>query len=128
MNPLKDMMERMGVGLPGARPKEQGPVGDAVEVLITVLRDTKRAGVYDASPTLKAADVLVDFVHVQRKALQAAVEFVNEFEENLDKEWSPERIKRLELFLARFKLEAVKARMHQFIPKSTDPEGPKVTQ
>jgi hypothetical protein len=127
-NKIEDMMERMDAGLPGAKPREQGPIGDAVEVLISVIRDTKRAGVFDTSATLKAADVLVDFVHVQRKTIQSAVDFVNAFEECLGKEWTPQRVQALTLYLERFKLEAVKARMHQFVPSPKDPEGPKVSQ
>jgi hypothetical protein len=118
---LKDMMGRVAAGLKGKPPEDQGPVGHAVEILRSAIRQAKESnlwgkeGTLSGSPILGSAEILLDYAENTRKANLVAVDLVDAFEDQ--GEWTPEKAKLIMTLIAKFKLACVKARMHQYVPE-----------
>lgn len=117
-NKITEMMARMKRGMPGKKPKdtkEQGPIGDAVEILMGAMRQAKEKGMFQNSPIFNSIAVMVNHTEKVREALQVAVAIVNLLDAD-DKEWTPGKAKEMAQFVHTFKVLAVRARMHQKFP------------
>lgn len=109
-----ELAARVRAGLTARPDKNLGPAGEAMETLARVIHEAKEKGMFEGSSMLKCVDVLLSHSEEQHKALKCAVDFVDAFQ--APGEWTKKKVKKVQDTLNAFKLQAVKARLHQFIP------------
>ena len=113
---IKGMMQGLVDGISGRKRDKMGPLGDAVELLISVIKQANRKGI--ESPTLRAAHVVMDNAAVSREALDRAASALNFVTALLTSKEPPagKDLNTLGLLIKDFEDMAVKARLQQYVP------------
>jgi hypothetical protein len=113
---IRKTMEGLVDGISGRKRKEMGPLGQAVELLIGVIKEAQKKGV--ESPTLKAAHVVMDNAAITREALDRAAKALNFVTALLVSKEPPtgKDLNQLGMLIGDFEDQATKARLHQYVP------------
>lgn len=115
MRSLGELFSDLKAGLSGKKKSKIGPVGEAVNILNAVIRHALKNNLYNSSATFKAMHIVLDHVSVLRDTLQSAVDLVNALEGSEEASVVLSRINA-------FKMNAVKARLHQYVPTENIPK------
>jgi hypothetical protein len=113
---IRSMMNNLVDGISSRKRKEMGPLGQAVELLIGVIKEAQKKGV--KSPTLEAAHVVMDNAAISREALDRAARALNFMTALLTSKDPPtgKDLAQLGSLIGDFEDMAVKARLQQYVP------------
>ena len=113
---IKGMMQGLVDGISGRKRNNMGPLGEAVELLIGVIKQSQKKDI--KSPTIDAMRVVLDNCAISREALDRAASALNLVSALLTSAEPPtgKDLNTLGLLIKDFEEHAVKARLHQYVP------------